>query len=100
MLFGTTHTLDDILHGLAFLKPYRGFRTGYAYDNILYLIAGMLTERVSRRKWEDFVTERLLRPLGMLESAASFRGMKGGNVASRRCAGWAHSRRFQPARRM
>lgn len=94
MLFGTTHTLDDILHGLAYLKPYRGFRSGYAYDNILYLVAGMLTERVSGRKWGDFVTERLLRPLGMLESGATFRGINGGNIAAR------HARMGPPVRGM
>ena len=94
MLFGTTHTLDDILHGLAYLKPYRGFRSGYAYDNILYLVAGMLTERISGRKWEEFVTERLLRPLGMFESGASYGGVSGGNIAAR------HARMGPPVRGM
>lgn len=94
MLFGTTHTLEEILHGLAYLKPYRGFRSGYAYDNILYLVAGMLTERVSGRKWEEFVTKRLLRPLGMLKSVASFRSIKGGNIAAR------HARMGPPVRGM
>lgn len=94
MLFGTTHTLGDILHGLAYLKPYRGFRSGYAYDNILYLVAGMLTERVSGRTWADFVTQRLLRPLGMRQSGTSSRDIAGGNVAAR------HARMGPPIRGM
>lgn len=94
MLFGTSHSLDEILHGLAYLKPYRGFRSGYAYDNILYLVAGMLTARVSGRRWEDFVTERLLAPLGMRESGASYAGISGDNVAAR------HARMGPPVRGM
>lgn len=94
MLFGTTHTPAEILAGLAHLKPYRGFRSGYAYDNILYLVAGMLTERVTGRPWEDVVTERLLRPLGMRDSAAAASRIAGGNVAAR------HARLGPPVRGM
>lgn len=94
MLSGTTHTLHEILEGLAYLKPYRGFRSGYAYDNILYLVAGMVTERASGRTWEDFVTERLLRPLGMLESGASYSRISGSNIAAR------HARMGPPVRGM
>ena len=94
MLFGTTHTSNEILEGLAYLKPYRGFRSGYAYDNILYLVAGMVTERVSGRTWEDFVIERLLRPLGMFESGASYGQISGGNIAAR------HARMGPPVRGM
>ena len=94
MLFGTTHTLPEVLAGLAYLKPYRSFRSGYAYDNILYLVAGMVTERVSGRKWEDFITERLLHPLGMLESGASLSQVNGRNIASR------HARMGPPVRGM
>ena len=94
MLFGTDHSLEDIFRGLAFLKPHRGFRSGYAYDNILYLIAGMLTERVSGRKWEDFVTDRLLVPLGMRESGASRSRTVTENIAAR------HARMGPPVRGM
>ncbi|MDH7975946.1 serine hydrolase [Sphingomonas sp. AR_OL41] len=94
MLFNTTHSLQEILAGLAYLKPYRGFRSGYAYDNILYLVAGMLTERVSGRTWEDFVTGHLLVPLGMRESGASRAGISGDNVAGR------HARMGPPVRGM
>lgn len=94
MLFGTNHTRDDILRGLAYLRPYRGFRSGYAYDNVLYIVAGILIERVSGRRWEDFVTERLLRPLGMRESAASYRAIGSANIAAR------HARLGPPVRGM
>lgn len=58
-------TRKDILHGLQYLPMTGGFRTQYAYDNILYVIAGELTERVTGQRWETFVEENLMRPLGM-----------------------------------
>lgn len=58
-------TREDILNGLRYLPMEGGFRTKYAYDNILYVIAGELTERVTGQRWETFVEENLMRPLGM-----------------------------------
>jgi CubicO group peptidase (beta-lactamase class C family) len=90
----TTHSLADILHGLQYLKPARGFRAGYAYDNILYLVAGMLITKISGRSWEDFVTTRLLRPLGMDESVPARSLIRTANVAGR------HARLGPPLRGM
>jgi CubicO group peptidase (beta-lactamase class C family) len=62
---GTTHTRAEVLHGLRYLKPVRGFRVGYDYDNVLYVTAGILIERLSGRSWEDYITDTILRPCGM-----------------------------------
>jgi CubicO group peptidase (beta-lactamase class C family) len=90
----TTHRLEDILHGLQYLKPERGFRTGYAYDNILYLVAGILITRITGQSWEDFITARLLRPLGMDESVAARSRIRTANLAGR------HARLGPPLRGM
>lgn len=50
------------------LKPASSFRSGYAYDNLLYIVAGQLIEEVSGKTWEAFVTERLLAPAGMVDA--------------------------------
>jgi len=62
---GTTHTRAEVLHGLRYLKPVRGFRVGYDYDNVLYVTAGILIERLSGKSWEDYITQTILRPSGM-----------------------------------
>jgi len=69
-------TLKDILYNLRFLKPVSGFRTKYDYDNNLYIVAGEVVARVSGKSWDDFVEERILRPLGMTHSACSFDRLK------------------------
>jgi CubicO group peptidase (beta-lactamase class C family) len=65
-------TIPDILHNLQFLKPVTSFRSQYAYDNNLYIVAGEVVARVSGMSWEDFIEKRILQPLGMTHSAASY----------------------------
>ncbi|HEX9512433.1 MAG TPA: serine hydrolase [Puia sp.] len=65
-------TIPDILHNLPFLKPVTSFRSQYAYDNNLYIVAGEVVARVSGMSWEDFIENKILRPLGMTHSAASY----------------------------
>lgn len=62
----------DIIHNLRFLKPVSQFRTKYDYDNLLYMVAGEVIERVSGMSWEDFVEKRIMQPLRMNESAAAY----------------------------
>jgi CubicO group peptidase (beta-lactamase class C family) len=55
---------------LRYIKPASSFRSGFAYDNILYMVAGQLIEAVSGESWEKFVAEHVLKPAGMLHSTS------------------------------
>jgi CubicO group peptidase (beta-lactamase class C family) len=65
-------TKKEIIHNLRYLKQVSGFRTKYDYDNLLYIVAGEVIERASGMSWEDFVEKRIMQPLNMKMSAASF----------------------------
>ena len=54
---------------LRYLKPATSFRSGFAYDNVLYMVAGQLIEAVTGKSWEQYTAEQVLRPAGMLHSA-------------------------------
>lgn len=45
-------------------------RTRLIYQNTMFEIAGLLIERLSGKKWEQFLTERLWLPLGMKSTFA------------------------------
>ena len=77
----TTRTRADLVHALRYLKPATSFRSVFAYDNILYSVAGELIEGVSGRSWEDFVKEQIFTPAGMSDSAVSFEGQGPDHVA-------------------
>jgi len=55
---------------LRYLKPATSFRSSYAYDNVLYMVAGQLIETVSGETWERFVAQHVLKPAGMLHSTS------------------------------
>jgi CubicO group peptidase (beta-lactamase class C family) len=69
-------TITDIIHNLRYLKPVSGFRTKYDYDNLLYIVAGEVVARVSGMSWEDFIETRIMQPLKMAGSAASYSRLK------------------------
>jgi CubicO group peptidase (beta-lactamase class C family) len=69
-------TREDIIHNLRYLKQTSSFRTKYDYDNLLYIVAGVVVEKISGKSWEEFVEERIMQPLGMTSSAASFSRLK------------------------
>ena len=50
---------------LRHIRPATSFRRGYAYDNVLYAVAGQLIEEVTGQTWEQFMLQHVLRAAGM-----------------------------------
>jgi CubicO group peptidase (beta-lactamase class C family) len=71
-----TFTKKDIIHNLRYLKQVSAFRTKYDYDNLLYIVAGEVVARISGTSWENFIETKILQPLDMKETAASFKRLK------------------------
>jgi CubicO group peptidase (beta-lactamase class C family) len=69
MFFPTSDlTSDEIVRRLRFVPLATSFRSTYAYDNVLYLVAGKVIEEVSGKSWDAFIRERIFQPLGMTGS--------------------------------
>lgn len=58
-------TRTDIVHGLRYFKPVRSFRSGYAYDNTLYIVAGEVIAAATGMPYEAFIDKRIMKPLGL-----------------------------------
>ena len=58
-------TRADIIGALQNFELVSGFRTEYAYDNQLYIVAGEIIPRVSGVPWGEFVEKRIMQPAGM-----------------------------------
>ena len=74
----------DRAHGCATSRPATSFRSAYAYDNVLYLVAGEVIEAVSGQSWEDFVSTRILQKVGMTGSNVRPLGGRPAAATSRR----------------
>ncbi|MEO7240028.1 MAG: serine hydrolase, partial [Sphingomicrobium sp.] len=58
----------ETVRRLRYIKPATSFRSGFAYDNVLYMVAGQLIEEVSGQSWEQFVRANIFQSLGMSHS--------------------------------
>ncbi len=85
LLWWPTSTYDrkEIARRLKFIPLLRSFRSAYAYDNVLYLIAGEVIETSSGMSWEDFIAARILAKVGMTDTKVRHSDAAGnGNVAA------------------
>jgi len=53
---------------MQYANPAYSLRSSFIYQNIMYLVAGTVIERVSGVPWEQFIRDRLFTPLGMKNS--------------------------------
>ena len=73
--YETTYSTDEILNRLRYLKPVSSFRTRYGYQNLMFIAAGRVVEKVSGRPWCDFLKERVLGPLGMNRTVCTIKDL-------------------------
>jgi len=79
----STYDRGQIARRLQFIPLSTSFRSAYAYDNVLYLVAGEVIEAVSGQSWEEFVQSRILDRVGMSGSNVRHSAAEGGgNVAT------------------
>ncbi|MET3930840.1 CubicO group peptidase (beta-lactamase class C family) [Lysobacter sp. OAE881] len=77
-----TFTRADIIQGLGYLKPYRSFRSGYDYDNLMYIVAGEVAAAAGGAPYETLVRREVFEPLGMTRcQVGQWNRIEVGNVA-------------------
>ncbi|HWU78377.1 MAG TPA: serine hydrolase [Rhodanobacter sp.] len=74
----TSYTTKDVVERLAKVPLKNGFRSHYAYDNILFAVATLVIEQASGQRYADYVREHLFKPVGMDESLIDMTGLKPG----------------------
>lgn len=58
-------TRHELYQRLRYLEPTKSFRSAWQYQNLMYMTAGVLTEKISGQTWEDFTRQHIFEPLGM-----------------------------------
>jgi len=66
--YGSPLSRRELYLRLRYLEPNKPLFSKYQYNNLMFMTAGILIERVSGMVWEDFVRTRILEPLGMKAS--------------------------------
>ena len=71
----TSFSTDEIISRLRYIKPATSFRNSYAYDNLLYIVAGKIIAEKDGKPWGDAIRDRILAPLGMDGTTTSLAAM-------------------------
>src|SRR5690606_20954629 len=58
-------TREDVIAGLAHLRPRWSFRSRYAYDNTLYIVAGEVAAAAGGAPFDALLRREVFEPLGM-----------------------------------
>lgn len=56
---------SEMVKDLSYLEPSAPFRSKLQYQNQMVMLAGYLLEVLSGMSWQEFISERILKPLGM-----------------------------------
>jgi len=74
--YGRSFGREELYRRLKFLEPSASFRSRWQYQNLMFVTAGYLVERITGRSWEDLIRERIFAPLEMRRSNTSVRDLK------------------------
>ncbi|MEH1007559.1 serine hydrolase [Winogradskyella sp. ECml5-4] len=69
---GNNFSVDDVIANVRYLEPESSFRSEFQYNNNMFIIAGEVLKRVSGLSWEAFIETKILQPVGMTHSKASY----------------------------
>jgi len=71
--FHSNYSRAEIAYRIRFARPVSSFRSQYAYDNVLYIVAGEVVGAGAGAgaSWDDFVRQRIFAPLGMTETGTT-----------------------------
>ena len=69
---GSNFTTKDIINNVKYLQPASLFRSEFKYNNNMFIIAGEVLKRISGLSWEEFIETKIMKPVGMSNSKASY----------------------------
>jgi len=63
-----TFDKDSLMLRIKHQEPFTGIRQQWYYNNFMFLAQGVIAERITGNSWEDNITDRFFKPLGMTRS--------------------------------
>lgn len=69
------HSRRELIERMRYLHFHKEFRTTFWYQNLTYMIAGEVIAEATGSSWEEFVEQRILRPLGMAATSVTLESL-------------------------
>jgi len=71
MWYNSGLTREEVVHRLRYLNLATDSCDHFHYNNLMYLAIGMAMEKITNKRWEDIVSQRILTPLRMTHTGFS-----------------------------
>lgn len=71
MWYATDFSRQEIYNRLRYLAPNKSFRSTWQYNNLMYMTAGILIEKLSGQSWEDYTKAQIFDALDMTQTNTS-----------------------------
>ncbi|MET0637477.1 MAG: serine hydrolase [Chitinophagaceae bacterium] len=65
---------DSLMKRVQFMEPSEPLRKKWQYNNFMFLLQGMVAEKLSGRTWEQNIQDKFLQPLGMTNTTVDLEG--------------------------
>ncbi|AEE53079.1 serine hydrolase [Haliscomenobacter hydrossis] len=72
---------EEVLRKMQQVEPSYSLRSSFIYQNIFYLAAGKVIEKISGQKWEYFIQARIFKPLGMTNTYPTLQSTPTANLS-------------------
>jgi CubicO group peptidase (beta-lactamase class C family) len=79
--FMTNRSREALLRSMKHHEFEQPFRSSYVYSNVMYTLAGEVVTHVTDQTWDDFLADRLFKPLQMHRSNTSIHDLDPDNAA-------------------
>lgn len=70
-----TESRDSLLQRIKYQEPTAPLRQTWQYNNFMFLVQGMIAEKLSGKSWEKNIKEKIFVPLGMNQSNFSVKDL-------------------------
>jgi CubicO group peptidase (beta-lactamase class C family) len=74
-LFNTS-SRDSLLQRIQYQEPTAPVRQTWQYNNFMFLVQGMIAEKMSNKSWEQNIKEKIFVPLGMTTSNLTIKDLE------------------------
>ena len=72
LLWVLGYSRTEILHRMQAIPLSYSLRSSYTYQNLMYMVAGEVIKKISGKTWDEFITERIFKPIGMTNTYADY----------------------------
>lgn len=66
--FFPSRSREELMQRMQYMEPSEPLRRKWQYNNFMFMLQGLVTEKLTNKTWEDNIKEKLFEPLGMSNS--------------------------------